>query len=250
MAVILRQLGMKIVCSLDNFSPDNTYTRGSSMELQDQLHQVSTYSTTGVIIFWSSSKVLSTRIRPPHKLKSLDTKVIFSSFPLGEREIGQFIGTTSTTWSCWLPFLQFSVSQRAILAHWPYGQHNSHSLSQSQGKNNISPTLHVSEHHTNSQTITGYLNTTTDRESWTLQDRWDWQIHPFFQRINQKWGPPSVDLVASRLAHQLPEYYSWKPDPYAKAMDAFLQVEICNMPILHAQDSLRNQSATSRSDNT
>ena len=72
--------------------------------------------------------------------------------------------------------------------------------------------------------LPGYLNTTADRESRTLQDRWDWQIHPsIFQRINQKWGPLSVDLFASRLTHQLPEYYSWRPDPYAKATDAFLQ---------------------------
>ena len=99
--------------------------------------------------------------------------------------------------------------------------------------------------------LPGYLNTTADRESRTLQDRWDWQIHPnIFQRINQKWGPLSVDLFASRLTHQLPEYYSWRPDPYAKATDAFLQTWSGKMCYAnpHAQDSLRNQSATSRGD--
>jgi len=72
--------------------------------------------------------------------------------------------------------------------------------------------------------LPGYLNTAADRESRTLQDRWDWQIHPnIFLRINLKWVPLSVDLFALRLTHQLPEYFSWGPDPYAIATDAFLQ---------------------------
>ena len=33
----------------------------------------------------------------------------------------------------------------------------------------------------------------------------------------------SVDLFTSRLTHQLLEYFSWRPDPYATATDAFLQ---------------------------
>ena len=36
-------------------------------------------------------------------------------------------------------------------------------------------------------------------------------------------GPLDVDLFASRLTHQLPKFFSWKPDPEAEAMDAFTQ---------------------------
>ena len=58
-----------------------------------------------------------------------------------------------------------------------------------------------------------------------IRDRWDWQLHPrMFQRIRQKWGPFAVDLFASRLTHQLPAYFSWRPDSQPAATDAFLQV--------------------------
>ena len=36
-------------------------------------------------------------------------------------------------------------------------------------------------------------------------------------------GPLEVDLFASRLTHQLPQFFSLKPDPLAIATDAFLQ---------------------------
>ena len=137
------------------------------------------------------------------------------------------------------------------------GQHNSHSLSQSQGRNNTSTTVqpcqtgmgvvYVSEHHTSGQSLTR-MPEYTSRQGIT---DWGWQIHPnIFQRINQKWGPLSVDLFTSRLTHQLSEYYSWRPNPYAKATDAFLQTWSGKMCYAnpHAQDSLRNQSATSRGD--
>ena len=72
--------------------------------------------------------------------------------------------------------------------------------------------------------LPGHLNTVADRESRVLLDRWDWQLHPkIFLKINQIWGPLTIDLFASRLTHQLPAYFSWRPDPWASATDAFLQ---------------------------
>ena len=48
-------------------------------------------------------------------------------------------------------------------------------------------------------------------------------------------GPLEVDLFASRLTHQLPDYASWRPDPMAMTTDAFTmnwaQVKgYCNPP--------------------
>lgn len=45
-----------------------------------------------------------------------------------------------------------------------------------------------------------------------------------FKRLNSLWGPMLVDLFATRISKQLPRYFSWKPDPYAEAINAFAQV--------------------------
>lgn len=51
-----------------------------------------------------------------------------------------------------------------------------------------------------------------------------WKLHPrVFRDLNNKWAPFSVDLFPSRLDHQLPRCFSWKPDPQAEKTDAFLQ---------------------------
>ena len=72
--------------------------------------------------------------------------------------------------------------------------------------------------------LPGHLNTVADRESRILLDRQDWQLHPkIFLKINQIWRPLTIDLFASRPTHQLPAYFSWRPDPHASAMHAFLQ---------------------------
>ena len=61
-----------------------------------------------------------------------------------------------------------------------------------------------------------------DFESWARPDTSDWKLDPsIFQRINNKWGPFTIDLFASRLTAQLPRFVSWKPDPEAEAVDAF-----------------------------
>lgn len=42
-----------------------------------------------------------------------------------------------------------------------------------------------------------------------------------FHKISQLWGPFENDLFASRLNKQVDDYISWKPDPEARAVDAF-----------------------------
>ena len=71
--------------------------------------------------------------------------------------------------------------------------------------------------------LPGNLNIVADLESQTAKDRCDWMINPrMFQQIQQSLRPLEIDLFAARLTKQLPRYYSWKPDPEAEAIDAFL----------------------------
>ena len=82
------------------------------------------------------------------------------------------------------------------------------------------------------------------------------QLHPkIFLKINQIWGPLTVDLFASRLAHQLPAYFSWRPDSQASATDASLQdwsgkIYFANPPwglILKALSEISHQQADNNS---
>ena len=70
--------------------------------------------------------------------------------------------------------------------------------------------------------LPGNENVLADWESWHTCDSSDWKLLPLvFKPLNSLLGPFSVDLFASRINNQLPVYYSWKPDPLAKAVDAF-----------------------------
>ena len=72
--------------------------------------------------------------------------------------------------------------------------------------------------------LPGVLNQEADEESRTIRDRRNWMLHPhLFSQIKEKMGPLEVDMFASRLTHQLPRYFSWRPDPAAEATDAFVQ---------------------------
>lgn len=72
--------------------------------------------------------------------------------------------------------------------------------------------------------IKGMSNTVADMESRTVRDHTDWKLNPsIFTRINQIFDALEVDLFVSRPTHQLPCYFSWRPDPLAEAMDAFQQ---------------------------
>ena len=56
------------------------------------------------------------------------------------------------------------------------------------------------------------------------KDRCDRMIHlEVFNQINTRWGPLEVDMLASRLTHQLPRFFSWGLDPAAEAINAFNQ---------------------------
>ena len=78
--------------------------------------------------------------------------------------------------------------------------------------------------HIQAQYLPGSLNTVADRESRSMRDRSDWMLDgSIFKRINLLFSPLEVDLFTSRLTHQCQRYFSWRPDPFAEATDAFLQ---------------------------
>ena len=78
--------------------------------------------------------------------------------------------------------------------------------------------------HIQAQYLPGVQNCTADRESRSMRDRSDWKLNPqIFRQINRRHGPLKVDLFASLLTNQCQRYYSWRPDPFAEAVDAFLQ---------------------------
>ena len=68
--------------------------------------------------------------------------------------------------------------------------------------------------------LPGIMNIEADKES--RKKRYpEWCLNKeVFQELNKVMGPFSVDLFASRNAHQLDRYISWKPDPGAWHIDA------------------------------
>ena len=57
-----------------------------------------------------------------------------------------------------------------------------------------------------------------------MRDGSDWKLTTqTFGAIEKQYGPLEVDLFASRLTNQCQRYYSWRPDPFAEAIDAFQQ---------------------------
>ena len=88
-------------------------------------------------------------------------------------------------------------------------------------------------------------------ESCTLRDCSDWMLNQqVFYKINQVFGPLEVDLFASRLTTQLPVFYSWRPDPSAKATDALVQENdegVCQPTVgpISGQDSGQTPSSES-----
>ena len=69
--------------------------------------------------------------------------------------------------------------------------------------------------------IPGVKNTEADAQSRKFRDMSDWQLERnTFLSINKKLSP---DLVASSWNHQLPRFYSWKPQPNSLGIDALQQ---------------------------
>ena len=72
--------------------------------------------------------------------------------------------------------------------------------------------------------IPGKLNSVADWESRHFADFSNWKLNPsIFKSLMLLWGQCNVDLFADRSNAQLSHYFSWKPDPQAKAVDALLQ---------------------------
>ena len=71
--------------------------------------------------------------------------------------------------------------------------------------------------------IPGRNNLVADRESRLDKRDIEWQLNKtVFAKINAIFGPFEIDLFASRLNNQVPNYVSWKGDPGAWAIDAML----------------------------
>ena len=70
----------------------------------------------------------------------------------------------------------------------------------------------------------GVENLAADSGSRTVKDRCDWMLNPQdFSKLNQVMRPLKVHLCASRLTHQVPLYFTWRPDSEVMTVDAFTQ---------------------------
>ena len=70
--------------------------------------------------------------------------------------------------------------------------------------------------------ISGTTNVEADRKSRHFYDQHEWMLNPkYFQVIQDKYPMLDIDLFASRLNAQLPNYVSWQPDPECSAVNAF-----------------------------
>ena len=73
--------------------------------------------------------------------------------------------------------------------------------------------------------IPGIKNVEADRESRLhKKSHSEFMLNPeIFERLQKIWGKVSIDLFASRMNFQVENYFSWKPDPGAKAINALSQ---------------------------
>ena len=71
--------------------------------------------------------------------------------------------------------------------------------------------------------IPGATNVEADRASRVFNDRTEWMLDKeVFTKITSVLFKPEIDLFASRINAQLPNYVSWHVDPEAKFVDAFM----------------------------
>lgn len=86
--------------------------------------------------------------------------------------------------------------------------------------------------------IPGRDNLEADFQSRHFGDSSLWKLdQSVFPMLNDHWGPFSVDLFASRLDHQTPRFFSWRPNPLVVAMDVFSRIGAWNrgMHSLHSR---------------
>ena len=114
---------------------------------------------------------------------------------------------------------------------WP-GQPHCGSIHQLTGRNEISTphstgTRHMvlrsrQEHGNISNHVPGKWSRTADGKSRIFHDSIEWMLdHNLFKQVTKHLGLPVVDLFASWVNHQMPEFVSWRPEPGAIATDAF-----------------------------
>ena len=66
------------------------------------------------------------------------------------------------------------------------------------------------------------MNVEADRESRKTRDSGKWKLNSsIFMKLYQIRGTPEMDLFALRVSHQLPQYISWKIDPFYQGRDVF-----------------------------
>ena len=69
------------------------------------------------------------------------------------------------------------------------------------------------------------MNVEAYKESRQTSGSSNWKLNPtIFMKLCQIRGTPEMDLFASMVSHQLPQYISWKIDPFSQGRDAFLQI--------------------------
>ena len=69
----------------------------------------------------------------------------------------------------------------------------------------------------------GKVNVRADRLSCLKHNHTDIRLElKVFEMINRRYGPHSVDLFATQDNRLLNRYVSWRPDPSAVAVDAFM----------------------------
>ena len=72
--------------------------------------------------------------------------------------------------------------------------------------------------------LSGRLNIAADWQSRNFHDSSNWKLCPkVFRALMLIRGPYAKDLFADRLNAQLPQFFSWRPDPAALATDALQQ---------------------------
>ena len=73
--------------------------------------------------------------------------------------------------------------------------------------------------------LSSSLNVEADWQSQNSRGSSEWKLCPkVFQHVCQKRGMPKVDLLASKLIHQLAQYFAWKQDPFSQGADALKQI--------------------------
>ena len=90
------------------------------------------------------------------------------------------------------------------------------------------------------------VNIFTVWADWTsrnLQESHKWKFCPtVLKQICSHLGKPLLDLFASRLCHQLPQYIVWQPDPQSVATGLGVPISVCIFIILNDRKSIKESS--------